>query len=105
MKKLTLLLASIFAMATRTMAHGFGHANINSYADAFVFDEMGITFSVYPDGEFDFYLGDACQSTTMSNGFVNVTFNSGYDYNPYVQYDDFGAVIQVENVPVWYDYW
>ena len=87
------------------MAHGHGHANINSYADAFVFDEMGVTFSVYPDGEFDFYLGDACQPSTMSNGYVSATFNSGYDYNPYVQYDDFGAVVQVENVPVWYDYY
>ncbi len=87
------------------MAHGYGHARINSYADAFVFDEMGVTFSVYPDGEFDFYLGDACQSTTVSNGYVDVTFNSGYDYNPYVQYDDFGAVVQVENVPVYYDYY
>ena len=101
MKKLTLVLASVFAMAAQSMANGFAH--INSYADAFVFDEMGITFSVYPDGEFDFYLPADQQSTTVSNGFVNVTFNSGYDYNPYVQYDDFGAVIQVENVPIWYD--
>lgn len=101
MKKLTLVLASVFAMAAQSMAHG--NVNINSYADAFVFDEMGITFSVYPDGEFDFYLPNQQQSTTVSNGFVNVTFNSGYDYNPYIQYDDFGAVIQVENVPIWYD--
>jgi hypothetical protein len=101
MKKLTLVLASVFAMAAQSMANGY--ANINSYADAFVFDEMGITFSVYPDGEFDFYLPADQQSTTVSNGFVNVTFNSGYNYDPYVQYDDFGAVIQVENVPIWYD--
>lgn len=105
MKKLTLLLASVFGLVSVSMAHGFGHANINSYADAFVFDEMGVTFSVYPDGEFDFYLPQNQQSTTLSNGYVNVTFNSGYNYNPFVQYDDFGAVIQVENVQVWYDYY
>ena len=105
MKKLTLVLASVFAISAQSMAHGNGFANINSYADAFVFDEMGVTFSVYPDGEFDFYLPGNQQSTTVSNGFVNVTYNSGYNYNPYVQYDDFGAVIQVENVPVWYDYY
>ena len=105
MKKLTLVLASVFAISAQSMAHGNRYANINSYADAFVFDEMGVTFSVYPDGEFDFYLPGNQQSTTVSNGYVNVTFNSGYDYNPYVQYDDFGSVIQVENVPVWYDYY
>lgn len=105
MKKITLILASIFAIAIQSMAYGYGRGNINSYADAFVFDEMGVTFSVYPDGEFDFYLAGAHQSATIGNGYVSATFNSGYNYNPYVQYDDFGAVIQVENVPVWYDYY
>ena len=105
MKKLTLLLASLFGLVSVSMAHGYGRTSINSYADAFVFDEMGVTFSVYPDGEFDFYLAGAHQATTISNGYVSATFNSGYDYNPYVQYDDFGAVIQVENVPVWYDHY
>lgn len=105
MKKLTLTLACVVAVALQSFAHGYGHARINSYADAFVFDEMGVTFSVYPDGEFDFYLADAQCNSTVSNGFVDVTFNSGYNYNPYVQYDDFGAVVQVENVPVFYDYY
>ncbi len=105
MKKLTLLLASVFGIALQSFAHGYGHARINSYADAFVFDEMGVTFSVYPDGEFDFYMDNVLHSTTMSNGYVDVTFNSGYNYNPYVQYDDFGAVVQVENVPIYYDYY
>ena len=100
-----LIFASLFGVVFSSWAHGFGHARINSYADAFVFDEMGVTFSVYPDGEFDFYLANAFQSTTMSNGFVDVTFNSGFNYSPYVQYDDFGAVIQVENVPIFYDYY
>ena len=98
MKKLTLLLASVFGLVSISMAHGHGHANINSYADAFVFDEMGVTFSVYPDGEFDFYLGDACQPSTMSNGYVSATFNSGYDYNPYVQYDDPQICTIMQNV-------
>lgn len=105
MKKLTLTLACVVAVALQTFAHGFGHARINSYADAFVFDEMGVTFSVYPDGEFDFYMANAHCINTVSNGFVDVTFNSGFNYNPYVQYDDFGAVIQVENVPIYYDYY
>src|SRR5690606_21831529 len=34
-----------------------------------------------------------------------ITFNSGYDYSPYAQYDDYGAVIQVENIPIYYDYY
>ncbi|HET8738022.1 MAG TPA: hypothetical protein VFM69_15635 [Pricia sp.] len=70
------------------------------YNDSFIFVENGITFSVYPDGEFDFYIEDYV--TGSRNG---VTFNTGYDYSPYAQYDDYGAVIQVENVPIFYDYY
>lgn len=98
------MLAVVVASVMSASAH-HPYAAINSYADAIVFDEMGITFSVYPDGEFDFYMQPAAQATTVSNGFVNVTFNSGYNYNPYVQYDDYGAVVQVENVPVYYDWY
>ncbi len=104
MKKLALVLVSIVAVTAQSLAHGYGNASINSYADAFVFDEMGVTFSVYPDGEFDFYLTEnstACINTPH----LSVSFNSGYNYNPYVQYDDFGAIVQVENVQVWYDYY
>ena len=71
----------------------------NAYDNnSFIFVENGITFSVYPDGEFDFYIDN--RVTGRKNG---VTLNSGYDYSPYTQYDDYGAVIQVENVPVYYD--
>ena len=80
--------------------------NAYSYNDSFIFVENGITFSVYPDGEFDFYIDErAGVSANVNIGRTNITFNSGYDYNPYVQYDDYGAIIQVENVPVYYDYY
>lgn len=105
MKKLTLILASVLGISLQSMAHGYGYSYVNSYADAIVFDEMGVTFSVYPDGEFDFYLDNGCHPNTVSNGYVNVTFNSGYNYDPYVQYDDYGAVVQVENVPIYYDWY
>ena len=29
---------------------------------------------------------------------VNISFNAGHDYEMYVQYDDYGAVIQIEDV-------
>lgn len=77
-----------------------------TYQKSFIFVENGITFSVYPDGEFDFYMNNRVNVGVGVNvGYSNVTFNSGYNYNPYVQYDDYGAVIQVENVPVYYDYY
>jgi len=83
-------------------------ATSNTYRNnnSFIFVENGITFSVYPDGEFDFYIDNRGGINANVNfGHTNITFNSGYDYNPYVQYDDYGAVIQIENVPIYYDYY
>ncbi len=67
---------------------------------SFIFVENGITFSVFSDGEFDFYMNDA-----YSNINVDISFNNGYNYSHFVQYDDYGAVVQIENTPIWYDYY
>ncbi|SHI73871.1 hypothetical protein SAMN04487911_10552 [Arenibacter nanhaiticus] len=77
------------------------------YQNSFIFIESGITFSVYPDGEFDFYIDDRVGgiNANVNIGRANITFNSGYNYDPYVQYDDYGAILQIENVPIYYDYY
>ena len=36
---------------------------------------------------------------------INISFNTGYDYSAYIQYDHYGAVIQIENTPIYYDYY
>ncbi len=78
----------------------------DGYGNSFIFVENGITFSVYPDGEFDFYIDErANYGASINTRHASITFNSGFDYDPYVQYDDYGAVIQVENVPIYYDYY
>lgn len=74
--------------------------NAYRYNNSFIFLEDGITFAVYPDGEFDFYI-----DSRIGRNRRNVTFNSGFDYSPFAQYDDYGAVIQVENIPVYYDFY
>ena len=73
--------------------------------NAFIFVEGDVEFSVFPDGQFDFvYIGPQKTSRiTVNSPNVNISFNSGYNYDAYVQYDDYGAVIQIENVPVYYD--
>lgn len=77
----------------------------NYDGSSYIFVEGDVEFSVFPDGQFDFvYVGpqNASQVTIISpNG--NVSYNAGYNYDTYVQYDSYGAVIQIENVPVYYD--
>lgn len=105
MKNLVLFFAAVIlgttgVLAKSTVEDKVATRNAYRYNNSFIFVENGITFSVYPDGEFDFYIEDYV--TGRRNG---ITFNSGYDYSPYAQYDDYGAVIQVENVPVYYDFY
>lgn len=110
MKNLVLLFTALIFGASNAMAvtveDKVAIRNAYNYNNSFIFVEDGITFSVYPDGEFDFYIDDrAGVSANVNFRNTNITFNSGYDYNPYVQYDDYGAVIQVENIPIYYDYY
>lgn len=81
--------------------------NYRGYGKNFIFVEGGIEFSIFPDGQFDFYMpnyGPNVNVAVNTPG-VSISFNSGYDYNPYVQYDEFGAIIQIENLPIYYDYY
>jgi len=106
MRNLVLLFSALILGTSGVMATGTTNEdkvatrNAYRYNNSFIFVENGITFSVYPDGEFDFYIDN------YVNGRRNkITFNSGYDYSAYAQYDDYGAVIQVENTPIYYDYY
>ncbi|NEW78134.1 MAG: hypothetical protein GZ086_01665 [Gelidibacter sp.] len=81
----------------------------NDYGDSFTFVERDVTFAIFQNGEFDFYINqrnqrDGLDVNYQGNG-VNISFNSGYDYGPYVQYDDYGAIIQIEDIPIYYDYY
>jgi len=75
--------------------------------NAYIFIEGPIEFSVFPDGQFDFvYLGYDNRGRVNVNinpGNVNINYNAGFNYEPYLQYDDYGAVIQIEDIPIFYD--
>jgi hypothetical protein len=98
-----LLSSSVQAISAEDkVAFSTAYFNNNSV----IFIENGVTFSVYPDGEFDFYIDNRVNiGANINLGRANLTFNSGFDYNPFVQYDDYGAVIQIENIPIYYDYY
>lgn len=111
MKNLVLLFTAILFSTTGVFAKSTTEDKValrNAYRtnNSFIFIENGVTFSVYPDGEFDFYIDNRLNiGANVNIGRTNVTFNSGFDYSPFAQYDDYGAVIQVENVPIYYDFY
>jgi len=96
------------ASAFKTDISSINYYN-NDYGDSFTFVERDVTFAIFQNGEFDFYINQRNQKGGLGvnyqgNG-VNISFNSGYNYGPYVQYDDYGAIIQIENIPIYYDYY
>jgi len=114
MKNLALLITVLFlggttvqATTTTSTFTTLKSTYVNGYGNSFIFVEGGIEFSVFPDGQFDFYMPKYGPNVSLgySSPNVSISFNSGYNYNPYVQYDDFGAIIQIENIPIYYDYY
>jgi len=111
MKKLLIILsAAIYS------SFSFANAPLSArnYSNAFIFDEQGIEFAVFPDGHFDFNILNQINGVYDSNvsvldvGFyddIYISFNTGYRYDAYIQYDDFGAIVQIQNVPVFYDFY
>ncbi|WP_324718908.1 hypothetical protein [Salinimicrobium sp. HB62] len=105
MKKLYFLLAFLVAgVSTKAAPVAEVGFDRRSYSEAFIFVERGVEFAVFLDGQFDFFF-DPRGNFRGIPSHINYSFNSGYNYGPFVQYDDFGAVIQIEHVPVYYDYY
>lgn len=113
MKRIFLFLASIlisttaFATTNTSVENSTANQFVRGYGNSFIFVEGGIEFSVFADGQFDFYMPNYGPDVSVginTPGF-SLSFNTGFNYNPYVQYDDYGAVVQIENVPIFYDHY
>tara|TARA_B110000967_G_scaffold209272_1_gene264687 strand:- start:5374 stop:6345 length:972 start_codon:yes stop_codon:yes gene_type:complete len=104
MKNLFLTLVSLALFGTVSAHTVSSHNNSDN---SFVFNEQGIEFAIFKDGQFDFnVLGYRQANARFSNrNGINISFNSGYDYAAFIQYDSYGAVIQIENTPIYYDYY
>ncbi|PWI29644.1 hypothetical protein DI383_10520 [Flavobacteriaceae bacterium LYZ1037] len=96
---------SVSATTTNKPSHVDNATTLRGYGNSFIFVENGVEFSIFPDGQFDFYMPSYGPNVNVSAPGISISFNSGYDYNPFLQYDEFGAIIQVEHVPVYYDYY
>jgi len=98
---LLLSVGTVYASSTET-PEGI---NIRYNGRAYIFIEGSVEFSVFADGQFDFtYFGKQNNTSVFVNTpGVFVSFNAGHNYEAYLQYDDYGAIIQIEDVPVYYD--
>jgi hypothetical protein len=115
MKKITLLVASIFligsGVASATEKNDGRSAVDFRNADPIVFTERGVEFFIFPDGQFDFNTrpsnGDMYYKSGRRNG-PNATYGSpanfqNRNYGVKVEHDYKGRVRRVGNVMINYD--
>ena len=108
MKKLYLfLIFSVIGLSVQAVPAVAEDNYRRSYGDAFIFTEGGVEFAIFPDGQFDFFYHPRLRANNFSiaSPNINISYNAGYNYDPFIQYDDFGAVVQIENVPIYYDFY
>jgi hypothetical protein len=116
MKKITLLVASIFLMGG-IVANAADRNNKSSAvdfrnADPIVFVERGVEFYIFPDGQFDFNTrpstGDMYYKQGRRTSAVNKTYGrnanvQNRNYGVKVEHDNRGRVRRVGNVMINYD--
>src|SRR5690606_37844063 len=78
---------------------------LRGYGNSCIVVENGIEFSVFPDGRFEFYMPSYGPEVNVHARGISISFHCGYDYNPFLRYDEFGAIIQIEHVPIYYDFY
>ena len=101
MKNLFFLIIATFSLGVFASPTSY-----NRYEKPFIFIENGIEFAVFNDGQFDFnILRSNYTNLQINTRNINFSFNSGHNYNAFVQHDNYGAVIQIENTPIFYDYY
>ncbi|WP_051908138.1 hypothetical protein [Flavimarina sp. Hel_I_48] len=110
MKNLLFFFITVFTFTSQASMASVNHSD-NPYSryngQRYLFNEGGIEFSVYPDGEFDFVVPQAVNNLqlNLNNSALNISYNTGFNYDAFVQYDTYGAVIQIADVPIYYDNW
>ncbi len=96
-------------LAVLFIAIGMNATTTNTYNNEqpFVFVESGIEFAVFKDGQFDFNVLNTNRDVNVrfNTRLIDFSFNTGHNYDAYVQHDEYGAVIQIENTPIFYDYY
>ena len=102
MKKLYLFIASCFLASIAVNA-----ANTNNRYNnqtPFIFIENGVEYAVFNNGEFDFnIIHQPKANINIRTRNINLSFNTGYNYEPYIQKDRYGAIVQIERTPIYYN--
>lgn len=102
MKKLYIFLTGCLFLSLTVNANNTN--NRNAHQTPFIFIENGIEYAVFNNGEFDFnIIQRPTTNINIHTRIGNLSFNTGRDYEPYIQTNRYGAIIQIERTPIFYN--
>ncbi|MDO6802091.1 hypothetical protein Q4595_06495 [Wenyingzhuangia sp. 1_MG-2023] len=100
MKKLIVLFSAVVLLQFSA------NAAINHYEEKpFVFVENNVEYAVFKDGQFDFNIIPKSNNIHINTRNINVSFNTGQNYTPYIKHNRNGEIVQIENTSIFYDYY
>jgi len=82
-------------------------ATVNTRTDntPFIFTENNIEYAVFKNGEFDFNeIQTRSSGIHINTSHVNFSFNSGKNYTPNVQVNEYGVITRINNTSIRYNY-
>lgn len=102
MKKIYLLISGLLLLGISANANN--STNTYSNQDPFVFLENGVEYAVFNNGEFDFnIIPRKSANISINTHNINLSFNSGRNYQPYIQKDRQGFITRINSTPIFYD--
>ena len=95
MKKIFLFTIACFILSFTLNAAN--NSYLNSNETPLIFIENGVEYAVFNNGQFDFNI------IKRQNSNLNTHFNTGRNHNIYVRHNNYGAIVQIENTPIFYN--
>lgn len=101
MKKILLFFVACFFTATVVNAT----TNTRNTYTPFIFIENNVEYAIFKNGDFDFNVLNTRNSrVSINTGVVNLSFNTGRNYSPYIETNRYGEISLINRTPIFYDY-
>jgi|GEM_PF-2911673 len=102
MKKLVFILTALLFISTNTNASNF--IKNSHFNTPFVFVENNVEYAIFKNGEFDFNILNNSHTQRHRIYNVDISFNTGCNYNAYIERNRFGDITRINNTSIEYTY-
>lgn len=102
MRKLFFILSALLFISTNTNASNY--IKNSHFNTPFIFVENNVEYAIFKNGEFDFNILNNRYRQRGRIGNVDISFNTGCNYNTYIERNSFGDITRINNTSIEYNY-